>query len=113
MRYAIWAAPFVFCFSFVRGYLMEDPPHLGTCVFFGIVCALCGATGLFAPSPRRVWALVNLAAALWCAYAMVDSALHHNNYSGYGALVIAPVGIATALSMLVFAFFAVAKGAEQ
>ena len=108
MRWLLWAAPFAFGYAFFAGYL-DDSRHPGAAavIAFILVALAAGGAG-FAPlaASHRIWATANLLAAAICAWGMWDNAFHHNSYSGFGALLLAPVAAAAALSMLALAFAA-------
>jgi hypothetical protein len=108
VRFALLAAPFVFGFAFVRGYLLQDSSRGAPLIaVLAVVAVASAAAPLMIATPRmRVWGAINLCGALVCAYGMLDNVFHHSSYSGYGALLLAPVAALCALSMLVCAALA-------
>lgn len=108
MRLAALAAPIVFPFAFVQGYVDDTPvPSLIEAIGWASIGAL-GSALLFAARPsgaRATWAGANVVAASLCGAAMISvSQPFHTPYSGFAGIFFLPLGAATALSILACTF---------
>jgi hypothetical protein len=108
----LFAAPLVFWPAFSVGY--GDHVHLVLAAVCALLMVAAAASGFAVRSlPVRTWAGVDAALALFCALGVLDNVVNHNEYSGYGAIILVPLAVVETASLVVRAIYVTATNARR
>ena len=100
----LWTAPAAFALSFIKAYLLGSRCS-PVAVWIALALALAsGVPPLLVRSLGiRIAGGMTILLIVYCAAGMSDSALNHNSYTGYGAVIFVPLAVLVILAQVVLA----------